>query len=94
VELRQKINSVLKGAQVNSHDIVSVNNSHKVFTEHPEFATKPHDKTGPLYSDQYVGWLVEQIRSNPNFLSDARHSYAAAQREKGVTYARKRKSGK
>jgi hypothetical protein len=92
VELREKVNNILKGAKVNSHDIVSVNSSHRVFTDHPEFATKPHDKTGPLYSDQYVEWLVQQIRSNPNLLSHARNRYAAAQREKGVTYARKRKS--
>ena len=91
VELREKVNSVLKDTKINSHDVVSVNNSYKVFTDHPEFATKPHDKTGPLYSDQYAEWLVQQIRSNPKFLSDARNSYAAAQRKKGITYARKRK---
>jgi hypothetical protein len=92
VELREKVNNALKDTKINSHDIVSVNNSHKVFIDHPEFATKPHDKAAPLYSDQYVEWLIQQIRSNPNFLSEARSNYAAAQREKGVTYARKRKS--
>jgi hypothetical protein len=91
VELREKVNSVLKDTKINSHDLVSVNNVYKIFTDHPEFATKPHDKTGPLYSDQYVEWLVQQVKSNPNFLADARSSYAAAQRGKGVTYTRKQK---
>jgi hypothetical protein len=90
VELRERVNGVLEGTKINSHDIVSVNNAYRVFTDHPEFATKPHEKTGPLYSDQYVEWLVQHIRSNPNFLSDARNTYAAAQREKGVTYTRKK----
>jgi hypothetical protein len=91
VELREKVNNTLKNTKINSHDIVSVNSSFKVFTDHPEFATKPHDKAAPLYSDQYVEWLIQQIRSNPNFLSEARISYAVAQREKGVTYKRKRR---
>jgi hypothetical protein len=91
IELREKVNNALKDMKINSHDIVSVNNAYRVFTDHQEFATKPHDKTGPLYSDRYVDWLVQQIRSNPKFLTEARTIYAAAQREKGVTYTRKRR---
>lgn len=77
VDLRQKAGEALKGTTLNSHDLVSVNHAYRIFADHPEFATKPHDKAAPLYSDQYLDWLVEQIRNNPNFLVEARASYAA-----------------
>lgn len=84
-ELMEKVNKELKDTKINTHDIVSVNKIHKIFTDHPEFATKPHDKAAPLYSDQYVAWLIQNIKRKPNFLSEARSSYAASQREKGIT---------
>jgi hypothetical protein len=80
LELRAKVNAALHKTKVNSHDITSINRAHRVFDDHPEFATKPHDKSAPQYSDQYANWLIKQINDNPNFLSNARDQYAQEQR--------------
>lgn len=91
VELRERVNNAIKGSKLNAHDITSINRAYNVLTDHPEFATRPHDKASPQYSDQYVEWIVDQANADPNFVRDARNKYAADQKAKGVSYAPKAK---
>jgi Putative DNA-binding domain len=62
------------GPTLTSHDLVSINSVHNIQAREdlcwiPDFSAKQ-------YSDVYVNWIVDQIRSVPTFLADARrHRY-------------------
>ena len=90
-ELLQLANKKLKPKKISPFDITCINHSINIFSDHPEFATKPHDTVSPLYSDNYLDWLVKQIGEVPNFLANARLEYIEAQRAKAKERKRKKK---
>lgn len=69
-ELIERVNTLLSGAKINSHDVQCINRSLNVFGGHPEFAYRPHSKMPGQYSERYVRWMIE--RYNINKISSSR----------------------
>jgi hypothetical protein len=69
-ELVAKVNKLLSGVKITSHDILCVRKAHKVDTQ-PNFFYKPQ-YSSPQYSDAFAGWMVEQYKLDPEFFQKAR----------------------
>jgi hypothetical protein len=89
VELRERVNKEIKGPKLSAHDVTSINHAFNVVRDHPEFATKPHDKVSPQFSESYAEWIVSRVNEDSNFVSEARKKYAAQQKAKAVAKARR-----
>lgn len=89
-ELLSKINRGLpQGIKLNPHDIICLNRKYNVIDGRPDFATRPHPKASPLYSDQYADWIISEVNKAKNFVSEARNAYRDHQRRKSAAKKRK-----
>jgi hypothetical protein len=80
------------GGKVPPHDIVCINRKFDVIAKRPDFATKPHPDSAPQYSDNYVEWIVSELKNTPSFLASARQFYSEKQKVKRVAAAKRTKA--
>jgi len=69
-ELVARVNKLLAGLKITSHDIYCVRKAHRVDNQ-PNFYYKPQ-YSSPQYSESFAQWLIEQYSSDPEFFQKAR----------------------
>jgi Putative DNA-binding domain/EC042_2821-lke REase len=83
-ELIQEVNKKLPGnARITSHDITATRSAHDITPKtEPRFAYQGRYDPAPLYSDEFVEWLVDQFKKDERFFADSRARYLAALRQR------------
>jgi len=71
-ELVARVNALLGGATITSHDVHCIRKIHAVDTE-PNFFYKPQFSS-PQYSEAFAEWIVEQHQSDPEFFHKVREA--------------------
>lgn len=58
------------------HDVRCIKLNYKISPEtRPDFTVKPHAIASPQYSPEFGSWIVSEIDSKPDFISDARQAF-------------------
>lgn len=83
-ELIQEVNKKLPGkARITSHDITATRSVHDITAKtRPRFAYQGRYDAAPLYSDEFVDWLVDEFKNDKGFFADAREGYLTALRQR------------
>jgi hypothetical protein len=71
-EIVTRVNELLKGAKVTSHDIVCVRRHHNIAAQ-PNFFHKLKFSS-PQYSEAFALWLAERYAADDEFFAKARHA--------------------
>ena len=77
-ELIPELNKRLQtGSAVNSHDILSVRRVYGIDpTKRPEFVYQARWRgSSPQYSEEFVDWLADQTKADPEFFVKARAKF-------------------
>lgn len=73
IVLIAEVNRRTKGQpKMGPYDLQCINAKIDTFVAHRDFGLKPHPQSSPQYSDKYVEWIVEQVRSDGHFFYTAR----------------------
>ena len=64
-----------KGVKINPYDVQCIKHQFEVMKSRPEFAYKPHRLASPQYSQAFADWIVNQVRTDPNFFQKTRDVY-------------------
>lgn len=74
-ELVPRVNERLKGRKkITTYDLLCVRRVHKIDGTKPQYCHEPKFAS-PQYSDQFVGWLVENYEKDSSFFEKARKKY-------------------
>ena len=80
--VRRMASELPAGTRFNSHDVRSIRLAHGIAPDsHPKFVFKPHEKSSPQYSAEFVEWIRKQHEHDGEFLDKARLAYRDARHQ-------------
>jgi hypothetical protein len=82
-ELNKRLGS---GSVVNSYDLLSARRVHGIdATTRPDFVYQPHwPNSSPQYSEEFIDWLLAQVKTDPQFFEKARAKFSKMPKPKAA----------